>query len=328
MDFSLEKSDIDFGYTAVDNLFIEDYLPVADGDFVRIYLYTYKNLLQGENISDQIISRNLNLNITDVKRAWQYWEREGLIEIKEAIDGASMIEFKNLKKLYVESIKDVTLPKAKRRESLLETFSTNDSIREMFGSVDYYIRRQTTPIEKEIILDWITDYNMSPEIIEIAFDYGATITNRLSVNYVKKIILNWYDEKLFSKSEVLEKIEKSDKRYIHKNHVLQTLGLPFRTVSEREIETINQWYDTFDEEIIDEALRRTSGINNPSINYAAAILDRWQRLGINEYSDIELLDKKPESRRNKKRSVHNFEGETATMTEEEINRLAEMTTRR
>lgn len=328
MIYRLEQSDIDFGYTTIDNIFIEDFMPIADGDYVKVYLYTYKHILAGTKLTDEIIAKNLQLTLTDVKRAWKYWEDRGVVSIKEGIDDTRIIEYIDLKKLYVENISSVSVPKPSPTQTLMDTFVSNERIREMFGSIDYHIRRQTTPVEKTEILQWITEYNMSPDIIELAFDYSADRQKRINVNYVKGVVRGWYDEKLFTLDDIIDKLQQSDERYVRKNYVMNKLGLPFRTVSDTEIDTINNWYDTFDEDIVDEALNRTSGIANPSINYADAIITRWEQLGVKEHSDIQKLDVRRRPTTKTRTGFHNFEGQTSSMSDEELNRLAEQATKK
>lgn len=334
MKFIVEKSEIDMGETSIENIFIEDYMPVADGNFVKVYFYAYKNKdSEGADIGldNNKIARNLGLTLSDVDRAWKYWESEGVIEKILYEDHSYDIKFKNLRKLYLSSIYGNAKPKVEksREETLLDSISNNDRVRAMYANIDYYMRRQTTPNEKMEILSWISEYNTSPDIIELAFEYYTGTKKKASVNYIRAIIISYYDKRLTTLEEVEAEIEKSDFKYVRKNKILRRLGMQYRAVSEAEIDLINSWYDEhkLSEELIGAALDRTASIKNPSINYVNSILLKWKELGINSVDEIEEKDKKPEPKKVIKRTkFHNFEGESAQHTDDELNEIAKRLT--
>lgn len=69
-------------YTAIPNCFIEQYMPYAAGEFVKIYIYLLKCV--GENKSELSISRiadAFNNTEKDVVRALKYWQKKGLLRL-------------------------------------------------------------------------------------------------------------------------------------------------------------------------------------------------------------------------------------------------------
>ena len=73
--------------TAVDNIFINNYLPYADAIYVKVYLYgLYK--CQDSNSRDNTLenfSNELNLSQDDVEKAFYYWQEQGLVQILNVI---------------------------------------------------------------------------------------------------------------------------------------------------------------------------------------------------------------------------------------------------
>ena len=47
MKIEFEKSDLDLGYTPVENMFIHTYLGLASGDQIKVYLYALSQLYSG-----------------------------------------------------------------------------------------------------------------------------------------------------------------------------------------------------------------------------------------------------------------------------------------
>lgn len=323
MRFLLEKGEIDFKDTQVANIFIEDFMPVANGDFVKVYLYTLKNF--SSDMDNIKIAKNLNLNIADVEKAWDYWESEGIIKKEFKSGGNFDVIFLDIKKYYIKNLSGSTKNKKKSsEETLIESMTNSEKVREMFSDIDYFMRRQTTPTEKMEIMSWITEYNMATEMISTAFEYAVEKKKKVSVRYVKPIIISWYDKKISTLEEAENEILKSDEKYVRKNKVLRKMGLINRMVTESEIKTINSWYEDFDfsEEIIDEAIAKCNNIESPSVNYVDAILKNWKKLNVKSPEDIKTLDKKPEEKKVVKTKFHNFKGDSEDLSREELNDLA------
>ena len=76
-------------YTAIPNCFIEQYMPYAAGEFVKIYIYLLKCV--GENQSELSISKiadAFNNTEKDVVRALKYWQKKGLLKLTFDEDNA------------------------------------------------------------------------------------------------------------------------------------------------------------------------------------------------------------------------------------------------
>jgi len=69
------------GCTTVENKFISDYLPYADGDYVRVYLYGFMLASFRDNSCNSVeaYARRLNLDKATVDAAIDYWSDLGLM---------------------------------------------------------------------------------------------------------------------------------------------------------------------------------------------------------------------------------------------------------
>lgn len=77
---SFSGSSAMFGVTPVENMFILEYMPLASGDFVRVYLYGLM-LCHHPEMDESIggIARALRVETDTVLNAFRFWEREGLV---------------------------------------------------------------------------------------------------------------------------------------------------------------------------------------------------------------------------------------------------------
>lgn len=85
-----ERGDIFLDTTRVENLFINEYLPDAPGDYVKVYLLALMYAKYEEEIDSSVMARMLGMEEFEVEEAWAYWEASGLV--KRSKDGSS-IEF-------------------------------------------------------------------------------------------------------------------------------------------------------------------------------------------------------------------------------------------
>ena len=82
MSCSYSKEFSSSAFTGVENAFIKEYLPLASGDAVRVYLYGLF-LCQNPQIDSSVsnISIFLNLSEESVKDCFIFWEEFGLVSI-------------------------------------------------------------------------------------------------------------------------------------------------------------------------------------------------------------------------------------------------------
>jgi DnaD/phage-associated family protein len=69
------------GTTTVDNMFINEYLPAAKGEYVKVYIYGLFLASHGKGNSIEELTRALSMSYEEAFEAFQYLELSGLIEI-------------------------------------------------------------------------------------------------------------------------------------------------------------------------------------------------------------------------------------------------------
>ena len=72
---------LDMGITAIPNSFLDYYMPKANGEFVKIYLYLLRASSACGDCSLNTIADSMNCTENDVLRALKYWEKEELLRI-------------------------------------------------------------------------------------------------------------------------------------------------------------------------------------------------------------------------------------------------------
>ncbi len=101
------------GYTNISNIFLEEHLPYANGDCVRVYLYGLylcQNATSADN-TIEMMSTKLGISVANIKDAFEYWEKQNLVQILDTVP----LEIKYLP-VKRNSAKVRTLPKGQYDE--------------------------------------------------------------------------------------------------------------------------------------------------------------------------------------------------------------------
>ena len=211
--------------------------------------------------------------------------------------------------------------------------STNTDIQKMFSSINDIISRELTPNEKKLILDILTNYNMSPEMIKSAFSYAKQSKGIKNVKYIEAIIRNWHDAKIFTIEDLAEQHAKKSERFGFYKYIFKELGFS-REPSKPEKDTMDKWFDDYklNMNIITKACAKTKNISSPSIGYVDSIVSRWHEKGLQSIEEIDqdelekpkrvTKNEKPASSNTIKTKFHNFEERYSKYTPEEFERIA------
>ena len=65
--------------TSVENIFINEYMAGAPGDFVKVYLFALMYAGLGVELTNEDIAKNLSMEHEDVLQAWNHWEKMGAV---------------------------------------------------------------------------------------------------------------------------------------------------------------------------------------------------------------------------------------------------------
>ncbi len=258
--------------TAVENIFIGEYMTSAPADYVKVYLFALMHAEASYYIDNEKIAKQLFLEIEDVLKAWTYWEQMGVVKkINKNRD--------NKFDYTVEFVDQKTLLYGKSEDNV-ENIEKNDlidnSLKLIYDKVEKITGRLLTGKEPLSILSWIEDFGATEDIIIGAYEYCKKSKNKDDVSYIEKVVKKWSDKGLHSKEELEQYLEEMDQRYYQYKRIMKFLGFN-RNVTEAEKNIIDKWFDEmgFTIDKVLEACNKTSGISNPNINYINKILENW-----------------------------------------------------
>jgi len=350
MGFKKEITNFDYGQTAIENIFINDFMPMANGTYVKVYLLGYKfahDMIDIDSANNNMIARHLSIPLEDVLNAWEFWEKKGII--KRHIDNDDInynVEFLSLRQLYInnnfnpitaESIDTIERKSVENEKSntLIEA-SKNPEIKNMFYQIDQIMRRQLTPKERMDILDSFYNFNIDPDVIIRAFEYSVDERNVKRVNYALKILTTWYDDGLLTLEDIDEHLKTHSTLFYSYKQIYKSLGYGSKQVTSGDKEIIDTWISKeslpldFILEVLKENSKKTSNVN---MNFMDAIMSRLISEGIKDVESYKDMDKTPRKKPEYKENIssrpapknnnkfHNFKKSSTKYTNDELEKI-------
>ena len=206
------SSDIATSFTTVSDIFIDQYMPKANGEFVKVYLYLLRATGSGAGIATiSEIADHFSNTEADIIRALNYWASEGILQVQTGADG--QIIGINLCSLSVSgmqaaqsNIQSAVADNAAQnnlQNSVVNNAAQNISTvnTRMQDSVVEKLKSQTTDkassSQKEYTLDEIKEFRKNPDISELFFIIETYLKHTLSSTDTN-MVLYWLDELHFS----------------------------------------------------------------------------------------------------------------------------------
>ena len=274
------------GFTPVNNIFIEKYMPKARGEFIKIYLLMLKYDISGElGVSSSILASSLNLLESDIMNALNYWNDQGVIKFTQ-IDkmGNFNVEFVDLIDEPTTSTKQVDLLEA------LGSSTTKD----MLKDIEMLLARPLSPNEMSLYLNWQREFGFSSELILILLEYCIS-KGKSDSRYIEKVALSWHDLKITTIEQAQNLITKTEDKWINIRKILTYLGITNTDIMKPQQDLIEKWLliYKFPNEIILKACDICfERLNRADFKYIDGILTNWNKNNIKTLEDIALKDTK------------------------------------
>ena len=281
--------------TLVRNVFIDDYMPDANGEFVKIYLYLLRCASIGKEISLGNIADIFDHTEKDVMRALKYWEKMHLLCLSFD-DGGNLAALDLLDPMPKEAGDPIPQkpafvppPKVALSPDRISELKSQGDMEQLLFIAAQYIGRPLTSTEVSNILYYYDSLHFSTDLIEYLVEYCVSKGNKSS-RYMEKVALGWAEEGITTVQEAKASTNLYGKKYYS---VLNAFGIKGRGPGRTEKEYIDRWTDTFHFtlDIIEEACSRTiAKTHSPSFPYADKILEAWYKKQVHHLSDIKPLD--------------------------------------
>lgn len=219
------SSDIATSFTTVSDIFIDQYMPKANGEFVKVYLYLLRATGSGAGIATiSEIADHFSNTEADIIRALNYWASEGILQVQTGADGQIIginlcslsVSGMQAAQNNIQSAVDDNAAQNNLQNGVVNNGAQNslqngvvNNIAQNISTAD--IRMQDSVVEKlksqtpdkaassqkEYTLDEIKEFRKNPDISELFFIIETYLKHTLSSTDTN-MVLYWLDELHFS----------------------------------------------------------------------------------------------------------------------------------
>ena len=258
--------------TDVENVYINEYMTEAPGEYVKAYLYGLFCSEHGMELKSALMAEVLHMDEDRLREAWEYWERMNVVAIEEEDDDYTVI-FLSLREQLFSGEQGVE----RAIEMSDEVIDGDEEFKRLTEAAEDMLGRPLNGRELQEIDSWTKELGVPGEVIHEAFDYCVEI-GKPSINYISKVILAWAKEGLTDRKMVKEYLEKTSERQGIYRRILNSLGLK-RNVTEAEKRLVDSWLDDmkFSPERILEACEKAGFTQSPNLRYVNKVLENWKQ---------------------------------------------------
>ena len=325
--------------TVIPNKFIDDYMPGANGEFVKVFLYMLR-VTSGRGVAPSLpdIADALDYTENDVLRALKFWDKEGLMKLGYDDEGnLTEIVLRPLETRYSSEPEKPSesssssfdlyrqnapfgyaSPKKEISPVRLREMKDNEEFSQLIFIVENYMNKTLSANAVMSLVYYYDTLGFSTDLIDYLIEYCVSSGHK-SFSYIDTVALSWYNEEISTVQEAKKQTNSFNNYY----KIMKFLGIRGRDPIDNEISTMKKWTNEygFSLDLIEEACRRTIvNTGQPSFNYADKILSSWKADGASNIEDVRKLDEsRKKDRENasagkgasgKKNSFNNFDQRT------------------
>ncbi len=285
MTFRTEES-----YVPVSSKFINEYMPSAHGEYVKVYLYGLAAAQEGRGANNAETASLLNILVTDVENAWNYWQEKGLVKR----EGDDIVFVSSPGAEIAAPVKEKPSsgrpPHISSRE-VMKALEINPAMKDTIAMVEQLLARPLSAREITTVFDFMNWYGMDSSLVLMLFEYCISMDKK-NFAYIQKVAESWHNEGIndIKSAEAVIKRATEEKKF--RNKCMKIFGLE-RNFSPSEMKYINSWKTELDltPEMVERAYDITvKNTGKAAFAYMNKILVSWHRKGIKTPEEIKEKD--------------------------------------
>jgi hypothetical protein len=263
MSIQMSTAQFDLGMTAIENLFLEEFMPYAEGLDIKVYLLGLKLLMEEKGPTLERIASRLSVDPMDVLTSFRYWESQGIVKI---IDDDTDPD------IFYLSIRNVYLESNFSRKTLPTSLEANPYLIDVFREVDHSLAVALSESERQQLIPFLQAHPVSPEVVAMAFEEARR--NRYRAKKALEHLRYWVEHGVEDLEGVLELKQRLNLRAMQYKEVLRSLGKPYDQPTAGDKKSIDTWLDEYNfslEDILTKLTEITLRKRNPSMAYLNAV---------------------------------------------------------
>lgn len=307
MKLEINSKSILFSSTSIPDVFFTEYLSMASGNYVKVYLYMLFLAKHGKDIKLNDLAKSLSIDTKIIQEAIKFWEDLGILTKKTNGYILNDIQEIELNKLYSPKL-TASPDDAKKIEKSQYRAKAIDTINTL------YFQGVMSPSWYTDITLWFDKYKFDEQVMLALFKYCFD-RSALHRNYIQVVANAWYQSNIKSFNDLDSYYKKQEKLSNFEKKIAKKLGIS-RQLTEYEKAFIEKWVIdyNYDLSIIEIALKKTTSKSNPSFDYINKLLTDWNDRNLRTVESIEKFlhsfkqQQKDIKDLNKKVALSNYQG--------------------
>ena len=301
-------------FTSISNIFIDEYMPEANGEFVKIYLHLVRlinsSFTTSSELSTDQIADQFNLLASDVMRALNYWAAKGLLTLSfnqekkltgirlEPVQMPYTVSKENVLAAASGEVASVPVPdssgvvipaKKKYTAAQIRQYSSDERVQHLIFLAQTYLGKTLNSNDINSILYMLDELHFEVEFIEYMMETCISSGHK-TLSSIEKQAVEYAKKGIFTEEDAKndEKLRQAICREIYR-----IFGCAPKAPVRKDISYISKWTDEygFPDEIILEACNRTmEHTHTGSFQYADSILTNWYQKNALSMDLIKQLD--------------------------------------
>ena len=275
----------------IPELFFTEYFCNANGDYVKIYLYSLFLCKHGSEISALDLSKKLSISLKSVEAGFKYWEEQGVLIKKN-----KTYEFADLKKIAVNKLYTPRLTTSpdeavkNNEKNILRSQAINEINNSFFQGV-------MSPTWYTAIDTLFTKYSFDEDVMIALFKYCFD-KQALHNNYLQAVAQGWANNNIRTWNDLEKYYLEYDQEEKIKKTISKKLGITGRRLSQYEEAYIEKWTKEFNYsmDVLEIALKKTTSKSNISFDYLDAIISDWHEKKLSTPDEVTTYLKEKKQR--------------------------------
>lgn len=274
----IHKNNLELGDTLLPDQFILNYMGSLEGCDLKIYIYMLFCSKANINLEISDLCKKFNVTTQDVSFSLDRLQVEELIT--KTTEGYNIIDIKEV------AVNKSYIPKMEPKKTKVQTEKEQKRIAAATAINESFFQGLMS-------LSWYTDigamfeqYSFAEEVMIALFHYCQE-RKALNKKYVYAVADTWFKGGVKTFEQLEDYLDKIDKFNKIKQKIAKSLRIN-RSFTKYEDQYIETWINDFkfDFDMIEEALKKTVNVANPSIIYINGILKNWNLKGYKKVQDI------------------------------------------
>lgn len=291
----------------VPRAFLTDYMPSANGEYVKIYLYLLQTMQSGSELSMSKMADFFDVTEKDILRALKYWNKNGVIDLTledKAVTGIKILapwneksevtspeinvapETATLEKK-VEPIAE-ELPRYTVTSEMQDSASKDKKFNELLQLAEIYFKTPIIDIDYERLIGVYFQMGQNFDACEVMIEDCVGKRGNPLIR-LEKLACTCIEEGLMDANSIRAYLSRNK----HYKLVKEALGVSSKVLAKSEKDFVHNWFETlgFSEEMVSDACARAvRNTETGRFEYTDKILRDWHEKKIHTLSQVAKED--------------------------------------